>query len=50
MNVGRCLVCEEVVVLYRGVCRRCWLESVESGIHAWADLPAELRERTESEQ
>jgi hypothetical protein len=45
LNDDFCEICDRrVAPLYRGICRACWLESVESGIHAWDDLPAELRE------
>lgn len=34
----------EALPLYRGGCARCWIESVEEGVHAWGDLPEELRD------
>jgi hypothetical protein len=43
MSEECCEICNDVAPLYRGICRRCWIESVENGIHNWADLPAELR-------
>ena len=46
-----CTICErdlaaipaEVRALYGGVCVQCWIESVEEGINAVDELPADVR-------